>query len=101
MARSINGGARIDGSDPKARNELLTKEIQDANKLPGLVRGLNVTLPLNVDEALDLLARVAVQDVEQLPDGTYAIAKGTVAGRVISVTDPEARHGRKSASKTI
>jgi hypothetical protein len=50
---------------------------------------------------LALLRQVARQDVEQLPDGTYRIAQGTAPGRVISITDPEARHGRKSASKVI
>jgi hypothetical protein len=44
---------------------------------------------------------VARQDVEELADGTFRIASGTRAGRVISVTDPEARHGRKSSSKVI
>lgn len=101
MSRSIKGVARIDWSDEKARNELLTKEIRDAKRLPELVSGLGVELPIVVHEALELLAKVAVQDVEERPDGTYAIARGTAAGRVISVTDPEARHGRKSSSKTI
>jgi len=101
MARSIKGGARIDWSDEKARNALLTSEIRDAQRLPELVSALKVELPDTVGAALELLARVAVQDVEQLADGSYAIARGTSAGRVISVTDPEARHGRKSASKAI
>lgn len=101
MARSIKGGARIDWSDEGARNAILTQEIQDAKRLPELVSGLGMVLPDVVGEALELLAKVAVQDVEQRPDGTYAIIRGTAPGRVISVTDPEARHGRKSASKTI
>jgi len=101
MARSIKGRAAIDWSDEKARNELLTREIRDARRLPELVAGLGVQLPDLVGEALELLAKVAVQDVEQLSDGTYAIARGTASGRVVSITDPEARHGRKSASKSI
>ena len=60
-----------------------------------------MTLPDEVGEALDLLRRVARQDVEELPDGTFRIARGTATDRVISVTDPEARHGRKSSSKVI
>lgn len=101
LARSVKGGARIDWSDEKARNALLTEEITDAKRLPELVSNLNLTLPDVVSEALALLAKVAVQDVEQLADGTYAIARGTTPGRIISITDPEARHGRKSSSKTI
>src|SRR5690606_26799736 len=99
--RSIKGRAAIDWSDEKARNELLTREIRDARRLPELVAGLGVQLPDLVGEAFELLAKVAVQDVEQLSDGTYAIARGTASGRVVSITDPEARHGRKSASKSI
>lgn len=101
LARSIKGTARINWADEKERNELLTREIRDALRLPDLVRELGVELPPSVGEALELLAVVALQDVEELEDGTYAIARGTARGRVISITDPEARHGRKSASKTI
>jgi hypothetical protein len=101
LARSIKGGAGIDWSDEKARNALLTEEIRDARRLPELVASLGVQLPSVVAEALKLLGNVAIQDVTELPDGTFEIARGTARGRVISVTDPEARHGRKSASKTI
>lgn len=101
LARSIKGGAGIDWSDEKARNALLTEEVRDARRLPELVASLGVQLPSLVDEALELLGKVAVQDVTELPDGTFEITRGTAPGRVVSVTDPEARHGRKSASKTI
>lgn len=103
MARSIKGAAAIDWSDEKQRNALLTQEIRDADKLTEKVRELHhqVSLPEEIQRAVDLLVQVARQDVERLDDGTYRIAKGTVPGRVISMSDPEARHGRKSASKVI
>lgn len=101
LARSIKGAAGIDWSDEAARNALLTEEIADADRLPELVQSLDVTFPAEVAQALTLLQQVARQDVEQLPDGSYRIARGTAAGRVISITDPQARHGRKSKSKTI
>ena len=101
MARSVKGQVSIDWNDETARNALLTEEVRDAQRLPELVDGLRLTLPLEVTEALELLARVSLQDVEELEDGTYRIAKGTAPGRVISMTDPEARHGRKSSSKVI
>jgi IS5 family transposase len=50
---------------------------------------------------VELLSQVTEQDVERLDDDTYRIAKGTAPGRIISTSDPEARHGRKSASKVI
>lgn len=103
MARSIKGGAAIDWSVEDQRNALLTKEIRDADRLAKEVESVSatVTLPPQVDEALALLARVARQDVEELEDGTFRIARGTAKGRIVSISDPEARHGRKSKSKVI
>lgn len=101
MARSVKGQVSIDWNDEAARNALLTEEVRDAQRLPQLVDELSLTLPSEVTEALELLARVSLQDVKELEDGTYRIAKGTAPGRVISMTDPEARHGRKSSSKVI
>ena len=101
MARSIKGEAAIDWTDKTARTALLTDEVRAANTLPLLIAQLDIELPSEVDEALVLLARVVAQDTQQLGDGTYEITKGTVPDRVISITDPEARHGRKSKSKKI
>ncbi len=101
LARSVKGQARIDWNDETARNRLLTEEIRDAERVGQLVAALTMTLPSEVGEALELLNRVARQDVEERPDGTFAIRKGTAPGRVISISDPEARHGRKSSSKVI
>lgn len=101
LARSIKGQVDIDWNDEAARNALLTEEIRDADRLPKLVVELHVQLPSTVEVALALLAQVAHQDVEELDDGTFQIARGTTPGRVISITDPEARHGRKSSSKVI
>jgi len=103
MARSIKGAADIDWSDEEQRNELLTREVGDADALVERVRDIanKVRLPGKVEEAVELLQTVARQDVEELEDGTFRIARGTASRRIISVSDPEARHGRKSASKTI
>lgn len=103
LARSIKGAADIDWSDEMQRNELLTSEVRDADALVERVRELakEVHLPEEIEQATELLQKVARQDVEELEDGTFRIARGTVSGRIISVSDPEARHGRKSASKTI
>lgn len=101
LTRSIKGQVRIDWSDEKARNALLTEEIRDADRLVENVSALGLSLPAHVTEAVSLLQQVARQDVEEQADGTFRIAAGTAPGRVISVTDPEARHGRKSSSKVI
>jgi hypothetical protein len=101
MHRSVKGHLLTDWTDEDARNELITEEIKAANRLSQLVVDLQVAPSSEVTEALDLLDRVARQDVEKLKDGSYRIAKGTAPGRIISITDPEARHGRKSSSKVI
>jgi hypothetical protein len=46
-----------------------------------------------------LLTKILGDDVERDDSGRVQIAKGTAADRVISVTEPQMRHGRKSASK--
>ena len=51
-----------------------------------------------VVEAAGLLSRVLQQDVERREDGP-AITEGVAKDRLVSVHDPEMRHGRKSASK--
>ncbi len=44
-------------------------------------------------------ARLIAQDVEEKPGGGFQVKSGTAKDRVLSVHDPEMRHGRKSASK--
>src|SRR5262249_23731604 len=51
-----------------------------------------------VAEAAGLLSRVLCQDVERKESGPV-IRAGTAPDRVVSVHDPEMRHGRKSATK--
>ena len=101
LARSIKGAVSIDWSNVSAQSALITEEVRDADRLVQLVEDLKLTWPDDVTSALQLLQQVARQDVEELADGTFRVARGTAPGRVISVTDPEARHGRKSKSKTI
>jgi len=101
MARSIKGQVSIDWSDKAARSALLTSEIRDADRLVQRVADLQTTFPAEIGEAVELLQRVARQDVKELADGRFEIARGTATGRVVSISDPEARHGRKSASKVI
>src|SRR5438874_674674 len=53
---------------------------------------------VGVVEAAGLRSRVLVQDVERRDDGP-ALEQGVAKDRLLSVHDPEMRHGRKSASK--
>jgi len=49
--------------------------------------------------AAALLQRLIAQDVEEKPEGGCQIKEGTEKDRVVSVEDPEMRHGHKSASQ--
>ena len=104
LARSMKGTVDIDWTSRSERDAFLTRLVRDADRLVTIIRSDDVAA-LKPDpavyEATDLLWRVAHQDVEQLPDGSWRIAKGTARDRIISITDPEARHGRKSSSKVI
>jgi len=52
-----------------------------------------------ITAAAALLQRLIAQDVEEKPEGGCQIKPGTEKDRMVSVPDPEMRHGRKSASK--
>src|SRR6266508_2468577 len=47
----------------------------------------------------ELLATVIGQDIEETSDGRFVIAQGVAPDRVISVVDPQARHGHKSNAR--
>jgi hypothetical protein len=51
--------------------------------------------------ALRLLNRIIEQDTEPGPLGGYRIKKGVAPDRVISISDPDMRHGRKSSSQVV
>jgi hypothetical protein len=98
-ASSLKGSADIDWSDETAKTDLLTTLLTDAKHLLVLCLGA----PPQVREAASLLQQLLLQDIEekQAEDGSTLaqVKEGTVAGRVPSATDPDIRHGRKSASK--
>src|SRR5215213_10179155 len=101
---SLKGTAEIDWSDANERQRFLAEIVADADRLleqaravrTGLEQGSAAeTAPVG---AAGLLSRVLVQDIERREDGP-AIEHGVAKDRLLSVHDPEMRHGRKSASK--
>jgi hypothetical protein len=101
---SLKGSAAIDWSDATARQQFLDAIVADADRLLALVRVARSALVVGSPDdtalvtAAGLLSRVLCQDVERRETGP-AIRQGTAPDRVVSVHDPEMRHGRKSASK--
>ena len=96
---SLKGSADLDWSDEAAKSALLTQVVHDARRLLGLASGSDP----KVREAAQLLEQLLLQDVEVNKSDNGAqqasLKEGTAKGRIPSATDPEVRHGRKSASK--
>src|SRR5436190_12093405 len=106
-ALSVKGSAAIDWDDPVARQQFLASLVADADRLLETVRAARGALEAGstedttLTEAARLLSRVLAQDIER-PEGQDAgvtIRQGTAPDRLVSIHDPEMRHGRKSARK--
>jgi len=101
---SLKGQAEIDWSDAAARRRFLGEIVADADHLLELARTARTALvegspdEAALVEAAGLLGRVLLQDVQRREDGP-ALRQGVAVDRLVSVHDPETRHGRKSARK--
>ena len=101
---SLKGDAAINWDDKTEREQLLTQIVQDGRRLLSLADQSRQEHPEHgeaIQAEAALLERLIRQDVEEKPGGGFQIKQGTEKDRLISVHDPEMRHGRKSASKTF
>jgi Transposase DDE domain/Transposase domain (DUF772) len=100
---SLKGTAEVDWGDPNQRRRFLGGIVADADRLLKQARTARSGLEpgsaaeATLVEAAGLLSRVLVQDVERRSDGP-ALKQGVAKDRLLSVHDPEMRHGRKRAS---
>jgi len=88
---------KINWEDPAERNKLLNELCQDALQIVETADKLKLTP--KEQELRDILATVAIQDIEQQKDGTVKMKQGVAKDRIISANDPEMRHGRKSSAR--
>jgi len=101
---SLKGEANIDWDDEEARSGFLHKVIDDARRLMHLAKEISDTQKsdspamIKIAEAGQLLNQLIDQDVE-VEDGKSSIKQGVSRDRIISVQDPDMRHGRKSSAK--
>jgi Transposase DDE domain/Transposase domain (DUF772) len=86
-----------DWDDPAAREQLVDALFRDGYRALGALRGRR--LDPELAQAAELLATVIGQDIEETADGRFIIAQGVAPDRVISVVDPQARHGHKSNAR--
>ncbi len=104
LASSIKGEAAIDWSDKRARQTLLAEIVRDADRLLELSRQAQGELSENGEErqrivdAAELLGQLLLQDVERV-EGGVSLKDGVSRDRMMSVHDPEMRHGHKSSSR--
>lgn len=102
VGSSLKGEAAIDWDSKAEREQLLGEIVRDGRRVLGEAGSLKQQHPeqaetIQADAAL--LERLIVQDVEERLEGACQVKEGTAKDRVLSVHDPEMRHGRKSASK--
>ena len=103
---SIKGEATIDWSDRKAQRKLLGEIVADADRLLELARQAWLELPeasaqrQSIVDGAELLGQLLLQDVERKSgDGDVDADDGVSKDRMVSVHDPEMRHGHKSSRR--
>ena len=114
LGSSIKGEATIDWSDRKARRKLLGEIVADADRLLELARQTWVELPedsaqrQSIVDGAELLGQLLLQDIERKSgdgdvdahaDDGVSIRDGVSKDRMLSVHDPELRHGHKSSRR--
>ena len=104
LGSSVKGESAIDWSNKRARAALLAKIVADADRLLELSRQAHGELPEDGEErqrivaAAELLGQLLLQDVERTDDGV-GLKDGVSRDRMMSVHDPEMRHGHKSSRR--
>lgn len=96
-ADSIKGTELVDWDDQQAVDEFLAGLLDDARRVVELAEEYGAGRG-----DVELLERVIDEDVDEDPedgDGP-TIGEGTARQRVVSTSDPEMRHGRKSSQET-
>jgi transposase len=86
-----------DWRDKQAREALLTRVAEDAERALRAVEACAGLLECEaIEEAHRLLRELLGQDFDVDEHGVPRLHRGTRADRILSVHDPEMRHGRKS-----
>ena len=104
---SIKGGAELNWDDESERIAFLTELVVDVRRALGLARatldgadpgheGMRCGSAEAIAQVVALLERLVEQDIEVREEGQAHLKRGVAKDRVVSVHDPEMRHGRKS-----
>ena len=100
VGSSVKGEAAIDWSNRRARRRLLAQIVADADRLLELARQAQDGLSADraqrqaIVDAAELLGQLLLQDVQRGgPDGDVRLKEGVSKDLMVSVHDPQMRHG--------
>lgn len=104
FGQSFKGEAPIDWDDKAARQQLLTALAVDARTLleftqAALAHHADIEQSQKIRSDATLLAALLLQDLETTATGQAQLKDGVAKDRIVSTTDSEMRHGRKSSSR--
>ena len=106
VAKSFKGSFEsINWDNPDERQSVLNCLVADCERTLLLAQAALTDLTqessksIEIVKASSLLRRLLAQDVERTNTGTPTITQGVAQDRIVSVHEPEMRHGRKSASQ--
>ena len=104
-APSFKGTCPINWDNATERATVLESLVADCERILLLARQALTLYEEDSPEAAqivtacELLSRLLVQDVKRSAEGRPEIINGVAPDRIVSVHDPEMRHGRKSATQ--
>jgi hypothetical protein len=111
LGRSIKGHFEVDWSDEASRRRLLARLVDDAVRIRTELSRVQTSEASESEDgddegggpgAAEIIDDIIAHDVDINTDGEVEGIKQRAAGdRLISVTDPDMRNGRKSASRLI
>jgi len=105
LAKSTKGAFQVDWSEPTATGAVVAQLAANVVDAVAIIRRGVQSVRSGLRKALlrrcRHLLRVVDDDLETDPQGHLVIAKRVAADRLVGITDPQARHGRKSKSQTF
>lgn len=102
---SFKGTWSINWDNEKERQTVLDSVVADCGRMLSIARSTLNEYPAEsqqanqILEAAELLSKLLAQDVRRTDSGKAEIIDGVAKDRIVSVHDPEMRHGHKNATQ--
>ncbi len=95
---SLKAALDLGWDDPAERAIALTRVLGALEAVEEYLQSGAFSSGAEVASPVEVARRVKEQDIEEAADGSPALRRGVARDRLISVEDPQMRHGRKSRS---